>query len=142
MVLQFSIPLTELKKWDLPKHQFLYPFAKFQYYDGGKKYEKDARSYVVRDYEIGVEWQPIKALELTAEYVIADRTFEDSALPIKTLHCFPVIDLNPRPLIVKSVGSSELTCLGDTLEISTVAAVINLVQVLISFSFTNGNCCW
>lgn len=64
------------------KKQHLYPFAKFQYYDGGKKYEKDARSYVVRDYELGVEWQPFKAFELTAEYVIADRTFEDSALPI------------------------------------------------------------
>ncbi len=42
-------------KWDinLAKHHFLYPFAKFQYYDGGKKFEKDARSYVVRDYELG-----------------------------------------------------------------------------------------
>ncbi len=68
-------------KWDIKK-QHIYPFAKFQYYDGGKKYEKDARSYVVRDYEFGVEWQPIKAFELTAEYVIADRTFVDSALPI------------------------------------------------------------
>nr|WP_294787122.1 porin [uncultured Flavobacterium sp.] len=68
-------------KWDIKK-QHIYPFAKFQYYDGGKKYEKDARSYVVRDYELGVEWQPIKAFELTAAYVIADRTFEDSALPI------------------------------------------------------------
>lgn len=68
-------------KWDLKK-QRIYPFAKFQYYDGGKKYEKDARSYVVRDYEFGVEWQPIKAFELTAEYVVADRTFEDSVLPI------------------------------------------------------------
>jgi hypothetical protein len=64
------------------KKQHIYPFAKFQYYDGGKKYEKDARSYVVRDYQIGVEWQPLKALEFVAEYVIADRTFEDSALPI------------------------------------------------------------
>ncbi|WP_121359991.1 porin [Flavobacterium johnsoniae] len=68
-------------KWDIKK-QHIYPFAKFQYYDGGKKYEKDARSYIVRDYEFGIEWQPIKAFELTAEYVIADRTFEDSALPI------------------------------------------------------------
>nr|WP_315241261.1 porin [uncultured Flavobacterium sp.] len=68
-------------KWDIKK-QHIYPFAKFQYYDGGKKYEKDARSYIVRDYQIGVEWQPIKAFELTAEYVIADRTFEDSALPV------------------------------------------------------------
>jgi hypothetical protein len=69
-------------KWDLnlAKHHFLYPFAKFQYYDGGKKHEKDARSHVVRDYELGLEWQPFKAFELTAEWVIADRTFEDSAL--------------------------------------------------------------
>jgi len=69
-------------KWDLPKHQYIFPFAKFQYYDGGKKFEKDSRSYVVRDYELGIEWQPIKAFELVAEWVIADRTFEDSALPI------------------------------------------------------------
>jgi hypothetical protein len=68
-------------KLDLPKHQLIYPFAKFQYYDGGKKFEKDARSYVVRDYEFGIEWQPLKAFELVAEWVIADRTFEDSALP-------------------------------------------------------------
>jgi hypothetical protein len=33
----------------------------------------------VRDYELGLEWQPIKAFEFTA-WVIADRTFEDSAL--------------------------------------------------------------
>ena len=67
-------------KLDLPNHKYLYPFAKFQYYDGGKKFEKDARSYVVRDYEIGLEWQPFKAFELVAEWVIADRTFEDSTL--------------------------------------------------------------
>ncbi|WP_396170893.1 porin [Flavobacterium sp.] len=65
---------------NLAKHHFVYPFAKFQYYDGGKKHEKDARSYIVRDYELGIEWQPFKAFELTAEWVIADRTFEDSAL--------------------------------------------------------------
>ncbi|QBN19580.1 porin [Flavobacterium nackdongense] len=74
--------LTFNYKWDLnlAKQHFLYPFAKFQYYDGGKKFEKDSRSYIVRDYELGVEWQLFKALELTAEWVIADRTFEDSAL--------------------------------------------------------------
>ncbi|MFB9107208.1 porin [Flavobacterium gyeonganense] len=84
-----SVDVTDLNggyvllnyKWDIKK-QHIYPFAKFQYYDGGKKYEKDARSYVVRDYQIGVEWQPIKAFELVAEYVIADRTFEDSAIPV------------------------------------------------------------
>jgi hypothetical protein len=84
-----SVDVTDLNggyvllnyKLDIKK-QHIYPFAKFQYYDGGKKYEKDARSYVVRDYQIGVEWQPIKAFELVAEYVIADRTFEDSAIPV------------------------------------------------------------
>lgn len=69
-------------KWDLPNHKALYPFAKFQYYDGGKKYEKDARSYVVRDYEFGLEWLPYKAFELTAVWVVSDRTFEDSARPL------------------------------------------------------------
>jgi hypothetical protein len=34
----------------------------------------------VRDYELGIEWQPIRAFELVATWVIADRTFEDSAL--------------------------------------------------------------
>ena len=67
-------------KLDMPNHKYLYPFAKFQYYDGGKKFEKDSRSYVVRDYEFGIEWQPFKAFELVAEWVISDRTFEDSVL--------------------------------------------------------------
>jgi len=86
-----SVEVTDLNggyitlnyKWDisLEKHHFLYPFAKFQYYDGGKKFEKDARSYIVRDYEFGLEWQPMKAFELVAEWVVSDRTFEDSVLP-------------------------------------------------------------
>jgi hypothetical protein len=63
---------------EFAENQLLYPFAKFQYYDGGKKFEKDARSYTVRDYELG--WNsPYKAFEFTATWVIADRTFEDSA---------------------------------------------------------------
>jgi hypothetical protein len=47
--------VTSNYKWDLPKHQLVYTFAKFQNYNGGKKFEKDARSYVIRDYEIGLE---------------------------------------------------------------------------------------
>ena len=67
-------------KYDVSKDHVIFPFAKFQYYDGGKKFEKDARSYIVRDYEFGIEWQPFKAFELVAEWVVSDRTFEDSAL--------------------------------------------------------------
>jgi hypothetical protein len=33
------------------------PFARYQYYSGGKKFELDARRYLVRDLELGLEWQ-------------------------------------------------------------------------------------
>ena len=61
--------------------QSLIPFVRAQYYRGGKKLETDARSYRVREYEIGAEWLPLAALELTAQYTISDRRFEDAATP-------------------------------------------------------------
>ena len=64
-----------------PKKQMLIPFTKYQYYDGGKKHELDARSYTVRDLEIGIEWQPIPNLEFVAIYTISKRRFEDSQNP-------------------------------------------------------------
>ncbi|MBK8685988.1 MAG: porin [Bacteroidetes bacterium] len=62
------------------QHQF-YPFIRAQYYDGGKKHERDARSYTVRELEFGVEWQPVKTFELVAMYTLSDRRFEDFSLP-------------------------------------------------------------
>lgn len=58
------------------KKQEFFPF-RVQYYDGGKKFEQDARSYTVNEYELGIEWQPVKAFELVAEYVRSSRRFED-----------------------------------------------------------------
>lgn len=58
------------------------PFVKYQYYNGGKKHEIDARRYIVKDLEIGAEWQLKDFFELTAIYTISDRTFEDVALPV------------------------------------------------------------
>lgn len=60
------------------KGQTIIPFVKHHWYDGGKKQELDARSYKVNDYEIGVEWQPFKNFELTADYTISDRDYVDS----------------------------------------------------------------
>lgn len=60
--------------------QTLIPFVRVQRYDGGKKTETDARSYRVREVELGAEWLPMPALELTAQYTIADRRYEDGAL--------------------------------------------------------------
>jgi hypothetical protein len=57
------------------------PYARGQYYDGGKKQETDARSYRVRELEFGAEWLPVAALELTAAYMISDRRTADAAAP-------------------------------------------------------------
>lgn len=62
------------------KDQTLLPFLRAQYYDGGKKHERDARSHTVRELEIGVEWQPVKNFELVAMYTLSDRRFEDFIL--------------------------------------------------------------
>lgn len=63
------------------KKQLLYPFARIQYYDGGKKHERDARSHTVKELEIGLEWQPHKYFELVAMYTFSNRRFEDFRLP-------------------------------------------------------------
>jgi len=57
------------------------PFVRYQWFDGGKKHELDARYYEVRDWELGVEWQPIPAFELTAQYTVSDRLTRDKAKP-------------------------------------------------------------
>lgn len=62
-----------------PGLQLWFPFVRWHSYDGGKKLEQDARSYRVRELEIGTEWSPMRALELTAQYTIADRRYEDNA---------------------------------------------------------------
>lgn len=63
------------------KHQ-TFPYARYQYYNGGKKFELDATQHVVSELELGVEWQPNRALEFSAGYVFSDRTFENSLRPI------------------------------------------------------------
>jgi len=60
------------------KSQVLIPFVRYQYYDGGKKHEKDARSYVVKELEFGAEWQLNKNFELVVNYTMAQKTAIDS----------------------------------------------------------------
>ena len=62
------------------KNWVLFPFARVQRYQGGKKHELDARRYNVKEFEGGVEWQFNKYFELTTSYVISKRRFEDSKL--------------------------------------------------------------
>jgi hypothetical protein len=60
--------------------QVVQPFVRAQYYRGGRKTDLDARSHVVREYDAGIEWLPMSALELTAQYSISDREIMDGAL--------------------------------------------------------------
>ncbi len=62
------------------KQQIFIPFVRGQYYNGGKKHELDARSYRVKELEIGIEWQPVKQFELVAMYTISSRRYEDNLL--------------------------------------------------------------
>lgn len=58
-------------------HAVITPFARWQYYEGGKKHELDARSHRVRELEVGLEWQPYPQFEFVAAYVLSKRRFED-----------------------------------------------------------------
>ncbi len=73
--------ITAVYKLDF-QGQCLMPFSRFQYYNGGKKHELDARSYEVKELEIGAEWQPNKNFELVVMYTMSARRFEDAAKPI------------------------------------------------------------
>lgn len=50
------------------------PFFRAAYYDGGKKSTVNAPHYLIKELEIGVEWQIIKQIELTLAYDIVERT--------------------------------------------------------------------
>ncbi len=71
--------VTICYKTSIGKHTIL-PFTRYQVYKGGKKHELDARSYDVEEIEGGIEWQPSKAFEFVASYVISSRRFEDFKL--------------------------------------------------------------
>lgn len=62
------------------KKQIIYPYFRAQYYKGGKKHELDARSYEVKEFELGLEYQPVKQFEFVVAYVYAQRRFEDFKL--------------------------------------------------------------
>ena len=59
------------------KDQTFIPFVRYQKYDGGKKHELDARSYNVKETEVGIEWQPSKSFELVVMYTMSERRYED-----------------------------------------------------------------
>lgn len=52
----------------------LFPFVRYQYYNGGSKSEYNAPHALVNEWDSGVEWQINPQMELTMEYTFANRT--------------------------------------------------------------------
>lgn len=50
------------------------PFLRWQHFDGAMKFERNAPATNVDEFQLGLEWQFIPALELTTIYVMTDRT--------------------------------------------------------------------
>lgn len=55
-------------------HGTLIPFAKFNYFRGGYKPERNSPYSAVDEWEMGVEWQFNPQMELVTQYTITDRT--------------------------------------------------------------------
>ena len=58
-----------------------FPYVRGILYEGGRKFETNAPHYSVRELEIGTEWRPFSALELTAAYTFAERTYPEAPYP-------------------------------------------------------------
>jgi Phosphate-selective porin O and P len=68
-------------KWDVnqPWLTSVIPYVRYQEYSGGKKHRTNAPFNVVREWEIGTEWQFGKALEFTIAYARSRRTDTQTA---------------------------------------------------------------
>lgn len=72
-----------MASWMLkPGKHTLLPFLRYHTYSGGKKYELDARSYTVKDFDIGAEYQPFENFEVVAMYTHSKRRYEDAIRPL------------------------------------------------------------
>jgi Phosphate-selective porin O and P len=54
--------------------QELIPFARWNYYKGGYKTERNAPYSEIKEWEMGMEWQVNKSLEVVGMYTLTDRT--------------------------------------------------------------------
>jgi hypothetical protein len=50
------------------------PYVRVMNYEGGKKHERNAPRYSVKELEAGIEWQILDALEVTGAFTVAERT--------------------------------------------------------------------
>lgn len=63
-----------LYKYDSESWGTWFPFVRYSYFKGGYKSERNAPFVNIDEWEFGTEWQINSAAELTATYLITDRT--------------------------------------------------------------------
>jgi hypothetical protein len=69
-------------RWKLPYSLVFIPYGRFTYYNGSKKFELDARRYLIVEGDFGIEMQFGKFVELTPQYQYGNRLFVDGAKPV------------------------------------------------------------
>lgn len=57
---------------------FFFPYLRYQEYNGGRKFEPGSPSSRVSEWELGSEWHPDPAFELTAAFTMANRYLSSS----------------------------------------------------------------
>lgn len=66
-------------RWVANDWATLIPYVRYQEYSGGKKHRTNAPFNVVREWEVGLEWQFTKSLEFTIAYARSRRTDTQTA---------------------------------------------------------------
>lgn len=61
-------------RYETARRGDFWPFLRWQYYEGGYKSFANAPATSVNEWNIGLEWQIQKEIELVCEYMITDRT--------------------------------------------------------------------
>lgn len=61
-------------RYESPCHGEFIPFARYGYYKGGYKQERNAPYAHVSEYDLGLEWQFTKQMEIVGMYTFTDRT--------------------------------------------------------------------
>lgn len=66
--------VTATYRYKTPCHGEFWPYARWQYYQGGYKSAPNAPATHIDEWSLGLEWQIRKEFELACEYLITDRT--------------------------------------------------------------------
>lgn len=64
---------------------YLFPFSRWQYYKGGRKFAANAPEVNLNEWDFGVEWQPTKNVEFVLQYSYTNERTNSSKYPYEQL---------------------------------------------------------